>query len=182
MLYPFRCARYKHPFLSIFLLFVALYPHVPAVAVAKQSGCDLNTDEALIATMLINSPDQKRRRLVCSPLLQQVARERAQDMAIRAYFYHVNPDGHGPNFLIEEAGYNLPEWWGDEPAANYVESIAAGYSSGLTAWVAWMQSPSHSTHLLAQDPFYSEQIHYGIGAIEAPDSDYGRYYVVLTAP
>lgn len=149
---------------------------------ADDAGCVLNNGEQTIAAMLERSPTQKRPHLACHPILHRVARERALDMANRGYFYHVNPDGIGPNYSVKEAGYQLPEWWGNEPAANYIESIAAGYPNALAAWVAWMRSPSHRTHLLAADPFYSEQINYGVGVIDMPDSQYGHYYVVLTAP
>lgn len=153
-----------------------------ALVAGDEAACILNDSEQTIAAMLEKSPTQNRPQLSCHPILHQVARERAMDMAQRGYFYHVNPDGIGPNYSVQEAGYQLPEWWGNEPTANYIESIAAGYPNSLAAWVAWMRSPSHRTHLLASDPFYSEQVNYGVGVVDAPDSEYGFYYVVLTAP
>lgn len=171
------------------LLFVITILIQPASATADEAliatvdaACNLNSSEQTIAAMLERTPTQNRPELVCHPILHQVARERAIDMADRGYFYHVNPDGIGPNYSVQEAGYQLPDWWGNELSANYIESIAAGYPNALAAWVAWMRSPSHRTHLLASDPFYSEQINYGIGVIDAPGSEYGHYYVVLTAP
>ena len=154
----------------------------PVSATAEDAACNLNSNEQIIAAMMENNPSQNRQQLICHPILHRVARERAQDMANRGYFYHTNPDGIGPNYLIQSAGYQLPGWWGDELDANFVESIAAGYPNSLTAWVAWMRSPSHRTHLLAVDPFYEEQLNYGIGVVEVPGSEYGSYYVVLTAP
>lgn len=171
------------------LLFIATLLIQPSAATAddalftaENAACIFNRGEQMIAAMLEQSPTQNRPQLACHPILHQVARERAIDMANRGYFYHVNPDGIGPNFSVQEAGYHLPDWWGNEPSANYIESIAAGYPNALAAWVAWMRSPSHRTHLLASDPFYSEQINYGVGVIDAPGSEYGHYYVVLTAP
>ena len=47
--------------------------------------------------------------------------ERALDMGTRRYFSHVNPDGYGPNYLVQQAGYALPSFYGQEPDANNIE-------------------------------------------------------------
>jgi len=150
---------------------------------AQASSCEYFTnDERLIASLMWNTSAQGRPYLSCDPILTQVARARAYDMASRGYFGHVNPDGIGPNYLVEQAGYRLPDWWGDHPSANYIESIAAGYRTTQEAWDAWMVSPRHLEHVLAYTPFFREQVMYGIGVVEVPGSQYERYYVVLTAP
>ncbi len=145
------------------------------------SGCAPNPQEVQIAQLMINHPEQQRPSLTCHPILAQVARERAQDMADRHYFSHVNPDGYGPNYLVEQAGYDLPSYYSSAPDANNIESIAGGYPTADAAWQGWMNSPAHRTHLLGLDPFWAEQIDYGIGYVYEPDSDYGHYWVVITA-
>jgi len=95
---------------------------------AEAGSCEYFTnEERLIASLMWNTSAQGRPYLSCDPILTQVARARAYDMANRGYFDHVNPDGIGPNYLVEQAGYRLPDWWGDHPSANYIEYIAAGY-------------------------------------------------------
>jgi uncharacterized protein YkwD len=130
---------------------------------------------------------QARAQLVCDPILAQVARARAADMAQRAYFSHVNPDGYGPNYLVKQAGYVLPDWYNPAPSANNIESIAAGYTTVAEAWSGWMSSEGHSRHLLASHDgspldFYRQQEAFGIGYWYSPDAPYRHYYVVLTAP
>ncbi|MCB0211147.1 MAG: CAP domain-containing protein [Anaerolineae bacterium] len=134
-----------------------------------------------LAELLEQDPGQKRPSLTCNSILAQVAHARAADMAQREYFSHVNPDGHGPNYLVEEAGYILPSFYSDDPAANNIESIAAGRSTAEATWEQWMASSSHRTHLLGLDSFFAEQIEYGVGYVYDADSPYGHYWVVITA-
>lgn len=74
---------------------------------------------------MINDPHQGRPELILDPLIENVARARAKDMADRGYFAHVNPDGNAANYLLKQAGYVLPTWWPTDRDLNYVESIAA---------------------------------------------------------
>jgi uncharacterized protein YkwD len=144
--------------------------------------CDLNAEENAIADLMASHPDQGRPTLTCNGILAQVARERAKDMGVRNYFDHVNPDGFGPNYLVNQAGFELPAWYLGSVTANYIESIAAGYLDSGATWQAWMQSPPHLRHLLGTDSFYAEQVEFGIGYVEVPGSRFLRYWVVLTAP
>jgi uncharacterized protein YkwD len=143
--------------------------------------CELNAQEQQIAQYMIDHPQQQRPSLTCHPILAQVARERARDMAARHYFSHVNPDGYGPNYLVEEAGYDLPDYYGSAPDANNIESIAGGYGTAEAAWQAWMDSEGHRTHLLGLAAFFAEQVDYGIGYVYDAESDYRHYWVVITA-
>lgn len=150
---------------------------------AGAKGCSLSNDELIIANLMSTQPGQNRPYLTCDPILTYVARARALDMGTRNYFSHTNPDGIGPNYLINQTGYRLPAWWGNHTSTNYVESIAAGtYMTPQESWNAWMRSPGHRTHLLAEIPFYSDQVAYGIGVVDVPGSYYSKYYVVITAP
>ncbi len=125
---------------------------------------------------------QRRPFLVLDPLLEQVARAKAADLANRDYFDHTNPDGCGPNWLVEQAGYPLPEHYDHSRDGNNIESLAAGYASAGDTWDGWMDSSGHRQHLLATHPFYAEQTHVGIGYVNRPGSRYTHYWVVLTAP
>ena len=152
------------------------------IAVNKSTNCQLNAQEQQIETMLVTDENQQRPEMVCNSILSRVARERALDMATRDYFDHVNPDGHGPNYMVREAGYMLSDSYSNAADANNIESIAAGFSTAEAAWDGWMNSPSHRKHLLAEIPFYTEQIEYGIGYVNISDGNtYHYYWVVLTA-
>jgi uncharacterized protein YkwD len=91
-------------------------------------------------------------------------------------------DGYGPNYLVAQAGYDLPDWWSDSKDANYIESIAAGYSTAQAAWEGWLNSSSHRTHVLGENDFWAEQTNYGMGYVYIAGSPYGHYWVFITAP
>ena len=142
----------------------------------------LSPQEAAIADYMVNDPDQQRPSMQLDPILSEIARERAQDMATRNYFSHTNPDGFAANYLVWQAGYDLPVWWGNGATDNFIESIAAGYSSPDDTWVSWMNSTPHRTHILALDPFYQNQTSYGVGYAYSANSTYQHYWVIITAP
>jgi hypothetical protein len=139
----------------------------------------LTTQEQAIADRLKSSA---RPFIEIDPILTKVARQRAADMANRGYFDHVDPDGHGPNWHVRAAGYQLPEYWGTDAKTNYVESIAAGQTSADEAWSGWMDSAGHRKHLMAESDFYKSETSVGVGYYESPGSEYGSYWVVISAP
>jgi uncharacterized protein YkwD len=145
-------------------------------------AADESTVKRVIAHLMEADRRQHRPDLVADPLLMRVAEKRAQDMATRGYFSHVNPDGYGPNYLLAQAGYPLPEQWLRIRSTNNIESICAGYSTPELAWKSWMHSTPHRTHLLGLNRFYAEQTRFGIGYAYNPATPYKYYYVVITAP
>jgi hypothetical protein len=150
--------------------------YLPFIA---RSACNPDRHEQQIAALMASDPGQQRPILRFHPILAQVARERAQDMVDRHYFSHTNPDGNGPNYLVRQAGYVLPDFYGTDRAANNIESIAAGNPTASLTWAQWMRSSGHRIHLLGTVPFFAEQIEYGIGY--ACGGIYGHYWVVITA-
>lgn len=134
-----------------------------------------------MAEYMRTHPDQERPVLNCDPTLAQVARQRAADMATRNYFSHTNPDGFGPNYLVQQAGYRLPSFYDQSLDGNNIESIQAGCPNASDAWSFLMNSTSHRRHLLGLIPFYAEQIDYGIGYAYHPESTYKHYWVIITA-
>jgi len=150
----------------------------------NSSGCSgLNEDEIEMETELLTDSGQQRPVLNCSPTLSAVARARAEDMAARNYFGHINPDGVGPDFLVEQAGYNLPDFYPITTTSNHVESMAAGtsYPTASAAWNALMGSDSHRKHLLATEQFFQEQSEYGVGYAYSDSTRYKNYWVFITA-
>jgi uncharacterized protein YkwD len=140
-----------------------------------------NVQEAGLAELLRSHPQQQRPAFAYNPILARVAHERAADMAARGYFGHTNPDGLGPNALVRQAGYLLPSYYGTEPTANNIESIAAGPSTAEGVLQLLLNSEAHRTHILGLHEFYAAQVEYGIGYVAAPGSKYGHYWVIITA-
>lgn len=123
--------------------------------------------------------------LVWDERLARSARKKAEDMARRNYFAHVDPDGNGPNLLARGEGYPLPAWWGTGRALNYIESISAGPASGkehvrnlLNDGGAPHDRAGHRLHLLGMKEFWANHIHAGVGLAANPASTY-RYYLVI---
>jgi hypothetical protein len=137
--------------------------------------------EAEFARILVQDGGQRRARLTRNPVLDSVARARAWDMALRNYFSHTNPDGLGPNRLVEAAGYHLPAGYDARPVGNDIEAAAAGYGSARQAWGWFMTSPLHRAHLLGLDARGVAQTEFGIGYAWRPQTRYGHYWVVLIA-
>ncbi len=148
---------------------------------AAASSCGLNAQERAFADRMSNHRDQGRASMTCNAILARVARARAADMAAREYFSHVNPDGHGPNYLVRQAGYRLPDFYDQRPSGNNIESLGAGFSTAADAWNGLMNSSGHRAHLLGENDFYAEQVEYGIGYVSDPDSPYRHYWVIITA-
>lgn len=144
-------------------------------------ACPLSPEEQALANLLINDVGQQRVSFSCHPILAQVARQRAEDMAQRGYFSHTTPEGYGPNYLVRQAGYVLPSYYSTALDGNNIESIAAGFPTTAAAWQQWMGSTAHRTQLLGLNSFFAEQTEYGIGYAYNPNSDYLHYWVVITA-
>jgi hypothetical protein len=148
----------------------------------EPTQCGLNNEELAVARLMLADGGQQRENPVCNSILAQVARARARDMALRDYFSHTNPDGDGPNLLVREAGYPLPDWYADEQAANNIESIGGGYADPNAVWQGWLGSSGHRPHILGTDSFYADQEAYGIGYYFSGNSKYKHYWVFLSAP
>jgi uncharacterized protein YkwD len=151
------------------------YVYLPLIA-GEQSAWQLNPQEQQVETLFRNDPEQHRQNPTRNDILSQVARARAEDMAQHAYFSHTSADGHGPNYWVTQAGYNLPAYY--TPDGNNIESIGLNYSTADLVWDAWQHSEGHRVHILGEDPFYAAQTDYGIGYAESNSS---RYWVVITA-
>ena len=137
--------------------------------------------ENQVADFMKSHRDQRRSSLTYNSILAGIARQRAYDMGKRNYYGHVDPDGIAANYLVTEAGYELPDFYGKQKSSNNIESIAAGSQTAEDAWKLWMNSPGHRTHILGLSDFYSEQVDYGIGHAFVADSYYKHYWVILTA-
>lgn len=119
--------------------------------------------------------------------LAGVAERKALDMARRDYFDHTDPDGFGPNFHINRAGYTLNPDWLKRKNANNFESIGANHPSavdGIKAMIVGRNSPGfgHRKHLLGMDQWNASLQDIGIGYVRARSgSTYQSYLCVIIA-
>ncbi len=142
-------------------------------AFSKEIGVDL-------------SKVQKRPALVWNDILGKVSRDKALDMANRDYFGHVTPDGFGINYLMNAAGYKLLPAWLQDKKANYFESIAAGYPTGVETIRQLILDKGvpdlgHRKHLLGMTPFWANCNDSGIGFVEASGRKFPTFVSIVIA-
>jgi hypothetical protein len=160
-----------------------LFAALSFLLIAASTGAvELNPQEQQIFSSLKNASGQRRPFVMLDPILCKVARQKAADMASRGYYSHTTPDGYGPNWLVRQAGYTLPDYYDQSAAGNNIESVNAGHASAGDAWSSWMDSSGHRIHLLAQNSFYAEQTSIGVGFVDDPGSEWRYYWVVISAP
>lgn len=131
---------------------------------------------------------EKRNNLIWSPELAKAAYNKAKDMAERNYFAHVDPDGYGMNYKINEAGFTLADYLMKSKTSNNFESIAAGTNRN-TGKIMIQQliidkgvpSLGHRKHLLGMTDFWASAEYCGIGFYKKPSSTYTHYICVLIA-
>lgn len=119
---------------------------------------------------LFNLNKVTRKQLNWNKKLAEVAEYRAKDMANRNYFDHVNPDGKGPNYYIQRAGYDLNAKWLKNKRANNFESIAWNWPSAedaIKGLIIGKEAPGyyHRKHLLGMDDWNSSLYDIGIGYV-----------------
>jgi hypothetical protein len=77
--------------------------------------------------------------LTVNPILEEAARRKARDMAQKAYFAHISPEGVTPWYWFEETGYDF----------TYAgENLAINFSDSQDVVQAWMDSPGHRDNIL----------------------------------
>ncbi|MEM6428806.1 MAG: CAP domain-containing protein [Deinococcota bacterium] len=152
-----------------------------SISLADRADATVQSKTNDMFLLISQDPGQQRNALNRNAILSRIAQQRAEDMARRNYFSHTNPDGVGPNRLIEQAGYPLPNFYNQAQDANNVESILGGFDNAADGYAWWLTSGSHRPHLLGEIPFWAEQLDYGIGYVNDPNSTFTHYWVFITA-
>lgn len=131
---------------------------------------------------------EKRPELIWNENLATAAYNKVKDMAENDYFSHVDLDGYGMNYRINEAGFHLADYLLQSKTANNFESIAAGtkHDSGkimIQLFIIDKNIPDlgHRKHLLGMTDFWAESEYCGIGFYKQPGSKYTHYICVLVA-
>ena len=114
------------------------------------------------------------------------ARKRAEDMADKNYFDHVNKEGEAINWIINSMGYSLPERLLQKKYFNSFESIAGGFKTGIENINTLIldkgqDPPGHRQHLLGMTEFWSDCTDIGVAIVSNPKSKFKYYCVVVIA-
>ena len=99
---------------------------------------------AIFAVVLVEQTNEARAAealatLTQSPILEAVAKMKAEDMAAKGYFAHNSPEGKTPWYWFKQAGYAYL-------AAG--ENLAVNFTDSKDVTDAWMSSPSHRANIL----------------------------------
>jgi uncharacterized protein YkwD len=118
--------------------------------------------------------------------LAKVAEAKAMDMAKRNYFDHVNPEGYGINFFINQSGYKLNAGWLKNKKDNYFESLGSGYESGQEAVQSLIidedvTPKAHRDHLLGIGDWNHSLVDIGIGFVKCDGGKYQSYTCIIIA-
>lgn len=124
--------------------------------------------------------------LAVDPILMKVARKKAEDMADKNYFDHVNKEGEGINWMMHGMGYTLEDRWIQKKSMNAFESIAAGDATGLAnintlIFDKDQNPPGHRQHLLGMTDFWSDCTDVGAALVHNPKSKFKYYFVIIIA-
>jgi hypothetical protein len=104
-----------------------------------------NADNGQVLPSVLSELTNKQREtmnlpdLTISPILNEAAQEKADDMAQNGYFAHTSPDGKTPWYWLAQVGYNY-SYAGENLAVNFTDSQAVTD--------AWMNSPTHRANIL----------------------------------
>jgi len=101
----------------------------------------------IISSVLVEQTNEERvtlgiQELSVNPILEQAARLKANDMALKSYFAHTSPEGVSPWAWLEAVGYTFTTA-GENLAVNFVDS------EDVTE--AWMNSPGHRANIVHSD-------------------------------
>jgi len=122
---------------SLFFLFPSLSSKINYIAAILPSVLIAHTNETRAQEALPT--------LVENPLLTAAAQLKANDMAARGYFAHVDPDGNQPWHYVQLAGYQY---------VSAGENLAVNFTDSRDVHRAWLNSPTHRANIVR--PQFSE--------------------------
>lgn len=85
---------------------------------------------------------QKLNTLTVSPILNEAAQMKANDMATKGYFAHTSPEGITPWYWLIKAGYKY-QYAG--------ENLAINFNDSKDVTNAWMNSPTHKANIVKEN-------------------------------
>jgi uncharacterized protein YkwD len=131
---------------DVFLLPTKAVAHVPNAAAVPSAITTANIEEKVFHAINRFRAEQNLVPLSMAKDLAEVARLHSQDMATRAYFDHVSPDGNTLRKRVSSFG--ITNW------TRLAENIAMNFGQLDPAEVAvrgWLNSQGHRLNILDQD-------------------------------
>ena len=115
----------------IFLAQIYIFPNTNLLG--------LIVSDTIVNETNVNRAKENLSSLKVSPILNEAAQLKANDMADKGYFSHTSPEGITPWYWFNEAGYSF-YYAGENLAVNFVDS--------KDVVNAWMNSPSHRANMV----------------------------------
>ncbi|TVQ61657.1 MAG: hypothetical protein EA378_07880 [Phycisphaerales bacterium] len=137
-------------------------PQAEAVLLGLDLAADLTPGE--IARLIPSQP------LALNPSLTLASRAHSLDLAERAFFDHINPDGLDPTDRAQSAGY----------AGVAGENIAAGQESVAAVHRAWLESVGHRKNVLSLHETFTDAFYYHEFGAGFAFTDIAPYYDFYT--
>ena len=177
----------------VMLLLSFLYNNNPFVVKEEAQGAFQlvnsirNNPEKYYKELKLNSKLRITKTLLrWNDTLARVAEAKALDMAKRNYFNHVNPDGYGINYSINQSGYQLNADWLKDKKENFFESLGSGHDSGTEAVKSLIidaddATKGHRDHLLGIGDWDATLVDIGIGFVKCDGGKYQSYTCIIIA-
>lgn len=119
------------------------------LGLAVMSGCDSGDLTGLVPEIdsdvgqFVLLMNEHRASVGCGPLqwnlaVAFVAENHSEDMVLRSFFAHTNPDGASPFDRLQAAGIDY---------SGAAENIASGYPTAEAVLAGWLGSPGHRTNI-----------------------------------
>jgi uncharacterized protein YkwD len=131
---------------DVFLLPTKAVAHVPTATAVPSAATTANIEEKVFHAINRFRAEQNLVPLSMAKDLAEVARLHSQDMATRAYFDHISPDGNTLRKRVLKFG--ITNW------SRLAENIAMNFGQLDPAEVAvrgWLNSQGHRLNILDQD-------------------------------
>ncbi len=133
---------------AVYLLVVLIFVEIIFfLSVFTNVGVNFrNNLAAILPSVLVKATNEERQtqelpELVENPLLVEAAKLKAEDMAAKGYFAHINQEGQFPWHYLDLVGYKYSAA-GENLAVNFVQSREVHR--------AWMNSPTHKANIVEE--------------------------------
>ena len=142
----FRARLLHLPFLAAFLFFFLFFKTALSLYLLTNPAV-LGYSSQITSAQIIELTNAERQKyglpaLTPSPLLEEAARLKAEDMFAGDYWSHRSPTGKTPWDFLKEVGYNYV-YAGENLARDFADA------SGVVA--AWMASPTHKENIVSKN-------------------------------
>ena len=121
---------------SILTIAVISISFLGPVPVQAQSAL---TSNSIVTLANEDRASQNVGTLTEDPLLERAAQAKADDMAAKGYFSHIDPSGNAPWVWFKKVGYY---YYGAG------ENLAIDFSDAQSLNTAWMNSPAHRANIV----------------------------------